>query len=184
MLRTEIFRKYKKEEDLDKKEMDLRMELLLDPEKVENLKELAAILYNKKDYEGAKKIFYKLIELNPESGETFGFLGFLNYELEEYEEAIANLTQAIKLMDDGVFVYFLLGNAYSRAGMVVEAAICYDLAIFKNLDIYSAHLEFAERYEDMGCIKRALKEYITAYEIDPRDKKIKEKIDMLKEKNK
>ena len=53
-------------------------------------------------------------------------------------------------------------------------------AIFLDLDIYKAHLDFAVKYEEMGREKRALKEYIAAYEIDPRDVKIKEKIDILK----
>ena len=181
MLRTEIFRKYKKNEDLDKKEIDLRMELLLEPEKKETLKELAILEYNKKEYEAAKVIFKKLIELEPKNGEIYGFLGFINYELEEYDESIENFNKAISLMDDGTFVYFLLGNAYSRAGMIVEATKCYDIAIFKNLDIYNAHIDFGQKYEDMGCERRALKEYVAAYEIDPRDKKLKEKIESLRE---
>ena len=66
--------------------------------------------------------------------------------------------------------------------MIVDATRCYDLAIFKNLDIYNAHIDFGKKYEDMDCTKRAIREYTAAYEIDPRDKTIKEKIDELKQK--
>jgi len=34
----------------------------------------------------------------------------------------------------------------------------------------------------MGRLKRAVKEYIAAYEIDPRDEAVKEKIEFLREK--
>ena len=51
-----------------------------------------------------------------------------------------------------------------------------------DLDIYSAHLDFAKEYEFLGRYKKALNEYIAAYEIDPRDKDIKEKIKYLREK--
>ena len=77
------------------------------------------------------------------------------------------------------FVYFLLGNAYSRAGMIKEAIESYEFAIFLDFDMYTAHLDFAKKYEDMGRKEKSLKEYIAAYEIDSRDASIKEKIDIL-----
>lgn len=77
------------------------------------------------------------------------------------------------------FVYFLLGNVYSRIGNIVEAIKCYDLSIFSEDDI---HIDFGKKYEEIGSLDRALKEYKTAYEIDPRDKKILEKISELSKK--
>lgn len=181
MLRTEIFRKYNNN-DLDKQEAEIRMSLLLEPNNIEYLKELGALVYYKKNCKSAKVIYKKLIELEPENGENFAFLGFLCYETEEYEKAVYYFTKAIKMIKDPSFIYFLLGNAYSRIGKIIDAIKCYDLAIFGNIDIYSVHIQFAEKYEEMGRNEKALREYTAAYEIDPRDKKIKHKIEELKEK--
>ena len=64
--------------------------------------------------------------------------------------------------------------------MIKDAINSYDFAIFLDLDIYTAHLDFAKKYEAIGQKEKALKEYIIAYEIDPRDKKIAEDIARLK----
>lgn len=181
MLRTEIFKQYKNE-DLNRKEAELRVALLLEPENLAYLKELGALVYYKKNCKSAKIIYKKLTELEPKSGDNFAFLGFLHYELEEYEEAIENFKKAVSLVEDKSFINFLLGNAYSRTGKIMEAIKYYDLAIFNNLDIYNIHVDFAKKYEDMGRFEKALKEYTTAYEIDPRDKKIKQKMDEMREK--
>lgn len=79
-------------------------------------------------------------------------------------------------------MYFLLGNAYSRIGEIKEAIHCYDLAIFLDLDMYQAHIDFAKKYEAMGRLEKALREYKAAFEIDPRDGEINKKIQELNEK--
>lgn len=183
MLRTEIFRQYNNNEDLNRKEAELRVALLLEPENLSYLKELGALVYYKKNCKSAKVIYKKLTELEPENEINFAFLGYLHYELEEYEEAIKNFNKAISMTkEEAPFLNFLLGNAYSRTGKIMDAIKCYDLAIFKNLDIYNIHVDFAKKYEDMGRFEKALKEYTAAYEIDPRDKQIKQKIDEMREK--
>lgn len=182
MLKTEIFKKYCEEENLEEKEENLRLSLFTDSENIVKLRELAAITYYKKNYNAAIKIYEKLIKLEPENGDNFAFYGFLNYEMENYEEAIKYFLEAIDKIKDAPFVHFLLGNAYSRIGQIVEATRHYDLAIFSHEDIYKIHLEFAKKYEEMGRNKKAYREYIAAYEIDPRDKKILEKIEMIKAK--
>lgn len=109
-------------------------------------------------------------------------MGFLNYELEDFEEAVKNFNKALELVKDVSFIYFLLGNSYSRIGNIIEAIKCYDLAIFNNIDIYAVHIDFAKKYEEIGSPEKALQEYTAAYEIDPRDKEIEQKIKSLKEK--
>ncbi len=44
------------------------------------------------------------------------------------------------------------------------------------------HIDFGKKYEEIGSLDRALKEYKTAYEIDSRDKKILKKISELSKK--
>lgn len=182
MLKTQIFKKFQnKEMDLFSQEQKLRFELLENPNNKERLEELATILYYRKDCKGAMKIYEKLLKQDPNNPNFLGFMGYLSYELEDYKSSVDYFNRFLDIEPNESFVYFLLGNVYSRAGLIKEAVNSYDFAIFLDLDIYTAHLEFAKKYEDMGRRRRALREYIAAYEIDPRDAEIKEKIYKLKE---
>lgn len=181
ILETELFYQFK-EEDLKLKEEKLRLLLLETPDNIQLLKKLAIVLYHKGDYETSIKLFRKVVESGKNGAQAYAFLGQLYYENEEFLKAIECFNKSLKLDPDEAFVHFLLGNAYSRAGKIMEAIMSYDFAIFLDLDIYKAHLDFAEKYERMGLLERALKEYIIAYEIDPREKKVAEKIRVMKEK--
>ncbi len=178
-MRTKILEESCQGTDLLLKEEEVRFSLLENPKDIKLLKELGAILYYSKRDEEAISIYKKLLELDKDNHNFMGFLGYLYYELEEYNKAIEYFNKALDESPDSPFIYFLLGNAYSRSGKIIEAIRSYDFAIFLDLDIYTAHLDFAKKYEEMGRIKRSLNEYIAAYEIDPRDKSIKVKIEEL-----
>lgn len=180
MLRTKIFDDYCKDRDLTNREEEVRMELLENSNNIKLLRELGAILYYGGRDEEAIVIFEKLLKIDKKNHDFMAFLGYLNYELENHSLAIDYFNKALDVAPDSPFIYFLLGNAYSRNGQIINAIKSFDFAIFLDLDIYTAHLDFAKKYEDMGRSKRALQEYITAYEIDPRDKSIEMKINELK----
>lgn len=181
MLRTEIFKGYsdKNIEYFNEKEEEIRVNLLLEPKNVKKLKELGQILYYKRDVAGAISIYEKMAELKKNKHEILGFLGYLYYEAENLKESINCLEKSVELDPGDPFKYFLLGNAYSRLGFIKEAVFNYDFGIFLDFDMYKAHLDFAKKYEEMNRIEKALKEYRAAYEIDPRDLKIKNKIEKL-----
>lgn len=180
MVRTTVFKQFCKEkEKLQDRVVRLEEDLKVDENNIEKLKELATICHYIREDQKAIKIYEKLIRLVPEDAELLAFLGYLHYEKDNINEAIDYLNDSLDIDSSAAFVFFLLGNAYSRAGMIREAVDAYDFAIFLDLDMYKAHLDFAKKYEEMGREKRALKEYIAAYEIDPRDIKIREKIEML-----
>jgi tetratricopeptide (TPR) repeat protein len=179
ILKTEIFNQLDIEKLL-KREEEIRILLLGNPNDLNLLRELAIILYHKGDYSKAIKVYKKVIEYKNDKAEGFAFLGHLFYENEEYLKAIKAFEKSLDIDPDVAFVHFLLGNAYSRAGRIMEAITSYDFAIFLDFDIYKAHIDFAEKYEKMGLLERALREYTVAYEIDPRDKKIEEKINTIK----
>jgi tetratricopeptide (TPR) repeat protein len=179
LVKTEIFKDYSNK-DLIKEEESLRFSLLENPQDIEKLRELAIVLYNKKDYSGAINLYEKLAKIKSEDPDIFAFLGYLYYEEEDYAKSIENYEIALEIDPGRSFIYFLLGNSYSRAGLIKDAINSYDFAIFLDLDIYTAHLDFAKKYEAIGQKEKALKEYVIAYEIDPRDKKIAEDIARLK----
>lgn len=179
ILKTEIFNQLDIEKLL-KREEEIRILLLGNPNDLNLLRELTIILYHKGDYSKAIKVYKKVIEYKNDKAEGFAFLGHLFYENEEYLKAIKAFEKSLDIDPDVAFVHFLLGNAYSRVGRIMEAITSYDFAIFLDFDIYKAHIDFAEKYEKMGLLERALREYTVAYEIDPRDKKIEEKINTIK----
>lgn len=57
MLRTEIFKKYNNGEDLNKKEAEIRISLLLEPDNLEYLRELGALVYYKRNLKNARLIY-------------------------------------------------------------------------------------------------------------------------------
>lgn len=180
MVRTKVFKQFCSDEaKLYSRIKLLEDELINSPDNIQKLTELATIYHYVKEDAKAIKIYEKLVELEPEDAEILAFLGYLHYELDHMDEAIDYLNDSLDIDPSAAFVFFLLGNAYSRTGLIREAVDAFDFSIFLDLDMYKAHLDFAIKYEEMGRKKKALKEYIAAYEIDARDKSIKAKIDML-----
>lgn len=183
MLRKKIFNRSVVDlEKIQNEEEEVRVELLLTPNDLKNLERLSMLLFYKGDCKGALEIYEKIYKLGKKTLENIGFLGYLYYENGNYSKAVRFFNRFLDKKPQEAFVHFLLGNAYSREGKILEAVNSYELAIFLDLDIYKAHLEFAEDYEKIGRNEKALIEYVAAYEIDPRDKKIKKKINSLKKK--
>lgn len=162
-----------------KKEEELRLNLILKPEDIKLMEELAMLLFYKGECDASLEIYKKMIKIKKKD-EYIGFLGYLLYEKGEYKKAIECFEYYLDKNPSEPFIYFLLGNTYSRYGNILEAINNYELAIFLDFDIYKAHIDFAKRYEKLGRNKKALREYIAAYEIDPRDKEIYERIKKLK----
>lgn len=181
MVRTKIFKEICcTGMDLEIKIQELEKQLNEDPNNREKAKELAIIYHYIKEDEKAIKVYEGLLETYPEDSNILAFLGYLHYELEELDIAIDYFNKSLDIDSAAPFVFFLLGNAYSREGMIREAVDAYDFAIFLDFDMYQAHMDFAMKYEDMGRKQKALKEYVAAYEIDQRDSKLYEKINELK----
>jgi len=145
-------------------------------ENIQYLQELGVAYYYQKLDKEALEIFKRLKRLEPTDEDIAAFLGFLFYENQLYFDAIRELNHSLDINPRQPFVYFILGNAYSRVGNIKLAVENYEFAIFLDLDIYTAHMDFARKYERMGRFERAYKEYEYAYEIDPRDEYVAKKI--------
>ena len=96
-----------------------------------------------------------------------------------YNEDIEDSIKELKSKKEP-FVLFLLGNICSRQGRILDACSYYDRAIFLDFDIITAHVDFGRKYEHMGRHEKAYKEYLAAYNLDPSDKDLKEKLDYVK----
>ena len=182
MLKTLLFREIRYndniEDELAKNEEDLKN----DSNNIELLQNIAAIYHALRKNVKAIEIYDKIVNLRPRDHEMKAFLGYLYYENEELEEAEKHLNESININPMEPFVLFLLGNIYSRRGDVVQAIDNYEFAIFLDFDIYTAHIDFARKYEHMGRHKRALEEYRAAYDIDSRDDALLDKMEYLEKK--
>ena len=182
MLKTLLFREIRSndniEDELAKNEEDLKN----DSNNIELLQNIAAIYHALRKNVKAIEIYDKIVNLRPRDHEMKAFLGYLYYENEELEEAEKHLNESLNLNPMEPFVLFLLGNIYSRRGDVVKAIDNYEFAIFLDFDIYTAHIDFARKYEHMGRHKRALEEYRAAYDIDSRDDALLDKMEYLEKK--
>ena len=182
MLKTLLFREIRYndniEDELAKNEEDLKN----DSNNIELLQNIAAIYHALRKNVKAIEIYDKIVNLRPRDHEMKAFLGYLYYENEELEEAEKHLNESLNLNPMEPFVLFLLGNIYSRRGDVVKAIDNYEFAIFLDFDIYTAHIDFARKYEHMGRHKRALEEYKAAYDIDSRDDALIDKMEYLAKK--
>ncbi len=182
MLKTLLFREIRYndniEDELAKNEEDLKN----DSNNIELLQNIAAIYHALRKNVKAIEIYDKIVNLRPRDHEMKAFLGYLYYENEELEEAEKHLNESLNLNPMEPFVLFLLGNIYSRRGDVVKAIDNYEFAIFLDFDIYTAHIDFARKYEHMGRHKRALEEYRAAYDIDSRDDALLDKMEYLEKK--
>lgn len=175
MLKENILKQYIGK-DLPKEEEEIRLQLIADPDNSSIVRDLIVILCRKKDIAGAIKLCIRHLVKDSKDSEFLGILGYLCYELEKTNKAIKYFKKSLEIEPNAAFVHFLLGNAYSRIGRVKEAVQAYDMAICLDFDIYSAHIHFAKNYEAIGHHTRALQEYIIAYEIDPRDEELRDKI--------
>ena len=182
MLKTLLIREIRYndniEDELAKNEEDLKN----DSNNIELLQNIAAIYHALRKNVKAIEIYDKIVNLRPRDHEMKAFLGYLYYENEELEEAEKHLNESLNLNPMEPFVLFLLGNIYSRRGDVVKAIDNYEFAIFLDFDIYTAHIDFARKYEHMGRHKRALEEYRAAYDIDSRDDALLDKMEYLEKK--
>jgi tetratricopeptide (TPR) repeat protein len=76
---------------------DLKRVVELAPSEITLHNQLGIFYYNHRQYEAAAQVFAKIIELNPGSRMGYGNRGETLVYLGRYEEALADLTQALKL---------------------------------------------------------------------------------------
>ncbi len=182
MLRTLVFREFRYNKDIENCINDLKCNLENNPNDIEALKKLASIYHAYKRNNEAIEIYEKLAKLKNDDNEILSFLGYLYYENDNLVLAKKYLLDSLKLISKEPFVIFLLGNVFSREGKIIEAINYYEQAIFLDFDIFTAHIDFGRKYEHMGRHKKAYKEYLSAYKLDPNDDGLKEKIEYLKNK--
>lgn len=182
MLHTMIFREHRYKENISEVKEELLNKINQNPKDIKSLEQLAQIYHAYKNNQKAIEIYKQLYSLEPENAQVSAYLGYLYYEENKLQDAEYYLSESLLIEPFEPFVLFLMGNVLSRRGRAIEAINYYETAVFYDFDIFTAHIDFARKYEHMGRHEKALQEFKTAYSIDPSDKGVLEKIKYLENK--
>jgi len=86
-------------------------------------------------------------------------LGLLQYQEEDYSEAVKHLSRAIELGVNEAGVHNSLGISYSRTGHLHEAVASYKQALKLDPSLAQTHLNLGFAYERLGQKTLATREY-------------------------
>lgn len=106
--------------------------------------------------------------------------GLLHDDEEDYEKAIADYTDALKLVPDDHATLVLRGNSHDANGSPQLAIADYTAATKLAPDDASAFYNRATVYEELGEKDKAIADYTKALEIDPEYTDAKEALAQLR----
>lgn len=114
----------------------------------------------------AQRRIERAIELDPQSGRAFRYLGYLHHEKNEPEAAVAALQRAVALEPDYTMAFYLLANAFFEAGRLDEAAAQYRKAIEHNPNHVFAYVGLGNTSLAVGEVDEAIELYRKALKVD------------------
>jgi len=125
----------------------------------------------RRENEGAITSFNRAISLDPNFGFAYAFRGVAHEQLRNFEEAIADYTQAIRLLPNGLdksVVFFNRGNVYSRyPDRAQEAINDFTQAIRLNPRYADAYYKRGFVRSERNDARGSIGDFTTAIEIAP-----------------
>jgi Tfp pilus assembly protein PilF len=147
---------------------------------------MARIFMKKKDYESAEKEYLSLVELKPQSADSYFGLGRFYQEAKWWDKAFAAFEKALEIDKTNLISLYQMGRTGAFSGQNLDRAV-------ECLKIYlqheppqgaptwgNAHWRLGMVYEKQGHKDLARKEFEEALKLDPDDKKVKEALENLK----
>jgi hypothetical protein len=107
--------------------------------------------------------------------------GIKHYENKEYDEAIADFTESLRLSPNYFTVYFYRARAYYAKGDYDQAIADYDQAIKLHPKYSSAFNNRGLAFEKKGDISRAIADYETALRLDPNNDIAKNNLERIRQ---
>ncbi len=154
----------------DEGELKESLNYFLEAEKLNSnndlLIEIALIFDELKDYESAKKYYYKVLDNDINNSVAYYGLATIFDNLEEYDEAIAFYKEAIKFDTNYYQAHFFLANIYDIKEEINLAIFHYQKVLEINPRYFYAYLNLGAIYENLKNDKEALKLFNMAKEID------------------
>ena len=122
------------------------------------------------DWNAGIQSIVKVIQPDPpelDSAEEYNERGDAYHGKKEFDKAIKDYTEAIKLEPDNAATYNKLGNSCKDKGEFTLALYNYNRAIELDPEFPNAYNGRGIVYGEMGNLDQAIKDYKTAIEIDP-----------------
>jgi protein O-mannosyl-transferase len=128
---------------------------------------LGQALYYKGKLDGAKRLFLRALEINPENSEAYNNLGLVYHRDGNLEEAIAHYRKALKFNPYNVEMYNNLGNVLRSRGEIEEAVKAFTRALEINPNSAETYNNLGFTLYSEGKVEEAVAEYQRALKIDP-----------------
>ena len=131
--------------------------LALDPDNRDALLGMAAIEVQDGDYNRAIELYQRLLLLNPKDSEAMAsLLAVANIDPQNGETRIKEM---LREQPDAPYLYFTLGNMYSRQQRWAEAQAAYFQALQRKPDDANAAYNLAVSLEHLGKPEVAVEYY-------------------------
>jgi len=189
-IESEITKLLKEEVLTEDQKSDLNEALDLlkkNPEDVPAMLTVATVKYQIEDYEGAKEIYYKALELQPDNTLIYHNLGAIYSSQEDWENAekiylkiIAKTPKWISAYRDlGTIYRFHLKEKYPDMEQILLTAIekTADITEYAPVDLYIMLGSFYRRTND---VPNAIKYYEISLKLMPENDGVKRELDLLK----
>jgi tetratricopeptide (TPR) repeat protein len=129
--------------------------------------------YHNGQYEKARELFKKAIDLDPSMTEAYNNLGLVFTEMNEEKQATEAFRKAIELAPELAAAYNNLGYVFYRLGSYQEAIEMYNEAIGRSKDNASAYTNLGNAFYKLKRIDEAIDAWKKALTIDPANEKAK-----------
>jgi tetratricopeptide (TPR) repeat protein len=137
------------------------------PPNTGSLAERAARAFSKHDWDGARKAYREMLEVDPESALAWANLGAVEQQAKNHEAAIACFEASTRFNGQLVQSWIALGLLYSEKGDRYKAISAFTRALHEDpLDAH-AHNYLAVEAQGIGWGETALSELQRAIEIKP-----------------
>ncbi|PJA29263.1 MAG: hypothetical protein CO189_02995 [candidate division Zixibacteria bacterium CG_4_9_14_3_um_filter_46_8] len=128
---------------------------------------LAEALWQSQKYAEAKDQLDFIINSNPKYSDAYWLRGDINFELNQFKEAVADYECYLEFNKSDYKIMGNLGNSHLRLKEFDKAMDCYKRGIELRQDYDINHLNLAVCFRKMGKWKDAASEFIEYYNLNP-----------------
>ncbi|MBM0741934.1 tetratricopeptide repeat protein [Phormidium sp. CLA17] len=136
------------------------------PESIDALNLLGALLHELGRYDEALTCFEQVLTLKP-AAESHNSVAIVLKAQGKYTEAVEQYRKALALKPNQPEVMSNLGNALKESGSAADAIACYQDAIALNPHYAEAHNNLGISYKEQGKLDEAIQSYQTALRLKP-----------------
>ena len=115
----------------------------------------------------AAQVLGKLLQASPDDPDALHYLGVAQYQLGDYDPAIASLNKAVGIAPDYAEAHNSLGTIHLEAQRHSEAAACFRRAVELRPDYANAFTNLGNALRDGGDLEPAAGAYREAIRLDP-----------------